>query len=119
MSHYLITDPAAVYVAMREHWTAHCLGKAIKKAYPGRNWVVKVDVEGGVCSVHCPDISMEYGCVVHLNGPIKRIEKKAVYYAGELLERFRLSRAAVQAGDIDNLTRTELGFIKRLKEGGY
>ena len=119
MSHYLITDPATVYVALREHWFAHCLGRALNRAYPGRDWVVKVDVEGGVASVHCPHISMEYGFVIHLDKPIKLLERKAINYGGELLERFRLSREQVQEGDIDNLARTRLGFVKRVKEGGY
>lgn len=119
MSHYLITEPAAVYTALREHWIAHCLGRALKKAYPGRDWLVKVDAEGGIASVHCPHISMEYGFVIHLDKPAKFLEKKAIQYGGELLERFRLSRAKAQEGDIDDLPRTRLGFVKQVKEGGY
>lgn len=116
---YLITDPAETNVILAEYSIAQYLGASLKHSYPGRNWIVKVDMEGGMASVHCPDISMDYGCSFYLDNPLKQIQDKAIYYAGELLERFRLSRETVKEGDIDNLPRTPLGFIKRINEGGY
>ena len=116
---FLITDPTDQQTAIRESYIAHAMGNALKRAYPGRDWVIKIDIETGVASVHCPHISLAYGAVISLATPLHIIQKKAVHFGGQLLERFCLSRCIVKDGDAENLPRTALGFVQRVKEGGF
>ena len=117
---FLITDPTAIYTALKERWVAHGIGHCLKKRYPGRDWIVRIDLDGGVATVLCPAISVDYGYVVHLDKPIQAIQQKALSGAGELLERFRLSRGTIpKAGEMAMLPKTPLGLTKYVKEGGY
>jgi len=116
---FLLTDPTTVQIALQESRIAHAIGNALKRAYPGREWVINIDLESAVASVYCPVISTVYGAVIYLDTPLHIIQKKAVYFGGELLERFRLSRQRVTDGDMENLPRTALGFVQRVKEGGF
>jgi hypothetical protein len=118
-SEFLLTDPTELNMALQERWLAHAVGRSLKKAYPGRDWLVRIDLAGQVASIHCPHISTQWGYMVHLDQSLHIIQKKSVYFAGELLERFRLSRSRTVEGDIDNLPRTGLGFVDHVVCGGF
>ena len=118
-SEFLLTDPTALQMALRERWLAHAIGRSLRKAYPGRDWLVRVDIAGQVASIHCPHIHTQWGCMIHLDQCLHIIQKKAVHYGGELLERFRLSRSRVLLGDMDALPRTALGFVDHVARGGF
>ena len=117
MPEFLITDPTAIQVALKERYIAYELASTLKKAYPGRDWLIKVDADGETAAIHCPQISTQWGCVVHLNTDLLTLQRKARYFAGELLERFKMRRD--RANDIDQLPKDSLGFTLGLKAGGY
>ena len=115
---FIITDPTAMQQAIKEKWIGYSIGKVLKRNYSGYDWLVRIDIKNGIASIHCPNISTEYGCVVHLNKHIIVIQYRAIQLAGELLERFRLPRERAN-DELFHIPKTALGFTKHLKEGGY
>lgn len=80
--------------------TCQTIGKFLMKLYPTRKWYVNVVDDGSLAWIACADISLNYGVAVSLMGDITLdIETKVRRAAGEILERFRLSRDR----DNDNL----------------
>ena len=116
---FILTDPTALKVALKEEWIGYSIGRVLKRHYPRYDWIVRVDIESGCAAIHCPFISNEYGCVVHLNYPIAIIQQRSVMLAGELLERFRLPRGRASKQELLHIPRTALGYTRHLKQGGY
>ena len=96
----LITDPTDIQSALRERTIAYEIGGALRRHYPGRDWIVRIDAQQAIASIHCLQVSMTYGVVVHLDTIIHEITAKAVRLAGELLERYQLSRCRDEWQDI-------------------
>lgn len=92
------------------------LGTALFKALPHRRWYVEVLNKGRIAVVKIPEISMEYGMVVHLEQSIEADIKQVIHAGGELLERFNLTRGATDNNDLMSLARTHKGVIGA-KEG--
>lgn len=105
-------DDAAAFLKGRQ--ARNAIGNALGRAYPTHPWLVDVDVVGGIASVRCPEISSEYGMVIHLTHDTATMEQKAVRFAGELLERFRVSR--VRAA-FDHLNRNVRGDVVTAAKG--
>ena len=87
------------------------IGQAIMKAYPGRRWLVEVMDKGFVCYIKMPGISMEYGVCVLLKKHQSNDCKRCVLAAGELLERFMLTRGRTDNIDLFNLPSNHKGVI--------
>lgn len=66
---------------------------ALDRAYPAFNghWRIDIDVLGGIIHVTNRLLSGKWGFIMHIN-KVDVEGKKVVRYAGELLERFRVSR---------------------------
>lgn len=66
---------------------------ALDRAYPAFNgfWRIDIDVLGGVIHVTNRLLSGKWGFIMHIN-KVDAEGKKVVHYAGELLERYRISR---------------------------
>lgn len=82
------------------------IGHAVGAAYPQAPWLVDVNIDGGIATISCPAITKEFGMVLHLTRDLKSMEREAVRKAGELLERFNVSRGNSQFGHI---TRNKRG----------
>lgn len=89
-------------VAKMEMWIAKSVGTALANRYPGRQWGVQVNMEGGVLIVSCPSLSTEKGYHIYMDGKvIDELCKDAMRAGGEILERYDISRA--KKFDPDNL----------------
>lgn len=117
---FILTDPTGLRQALKEKWLGYAIGRTLKRHYPGYDWLVRIDLDQGIAALHCPFISSEYGCVVHLDQPLQVIQTKAIRLAGELLERFRLPRGRA-SDEVFHIPKSALGFTKTkiLKDGGY
>lgn len=113
----ILTDSAEAQQYLRERETAQVIGQALVKYYPKRNWMVKANDPGQVAYIANADIATDYGMVVHTNCSIPELQKRAVMLAGELLERFSLSRSFDGASDILQLNKDRLGKTEGLKRG--
>ena len=96
------------------------LGHALANLYPNRDWYIDANPAQGVVTVKCASISMDYGMVVHLTHDMFEVERRAKLAAGELLERFRLSRSRQTNGvDNDELKRNIKGEVLGASKGEY
>ena len=96
------------------------LGNILAKIYPNRSWYIEALPDQGVVVVKCATISMEYGMTIHLTHDMIEVESRAKKAAGELLERFRLSRSRYTSGaDDTDLKRDVMGQVIGANKGEY
>ena len=96
-----------VRIAVRSRDIRQRVGKALGRAYPTVAWLVDVNLAGGVVNVSTPAISKQYGMTVHLTHTTATLEQRVLKLAGELLERFNISRVTGNAGHIQRRVNGE------------
>jgi hypothetical protein len=86
------------------HTMAANLMARLEQAYPvfGGMWDVTVNEPGGVIIVTNSALSNKNGFVMHID-KIDPEGRKVVMYAGELLERFRISRSSRVRQVVDDI----------------
>jgi hypothetical protein len=83
----------SVKVAKLESWMAKGVGETLMGVYPNRQWGVRVDLEGQMICVTCPSVSNEKGYYISMVGrSLHDLQEEAKRAAGEILERYNLSR---------------------------
>lgn len=94
-------------LAKIEMWLAKAVGTKLVSVYPGRQWGVQVNAEGGILIISCASLSTDRGYHIHMHGEnVKGLEIKAVRAAGEILERYNVSRKRViDEEEIENMDR--------------
>lgn len=86
-------DSVEQNTAKLEMWIAKNVGTPLGQTYPNREWSVRVDCEAGYIAVQCPSVSLRHEYILHLKGSnIHDLQERAVMAAGEILERYGLSR---------------------------
>lgn len=70
--------------------TAKFIGNALAFAYPLYEWIISF--QGGSLVIRTTAIKSHYGMVINDWYSASELKKKAIMFAGELLERARLSR---------------------------
>lgn len=95
------------------------IGAAIAKAYPHVNWYIDVSADCNVVTIQIPDISQKYGFTLVIRDIKEVLIRKAKMAAGEVLERFNLSRDSRVDNIIDNLVVNRRGEHVRAAQGGY
>lgn len=95
-------------VARIEFWIARAIGTKLVKTYPNRQWSVNVDGPNEVMVIQCPSLSTRKGYVIRISGlSIPQLEEKAVRAAGEILERYGVTRGRNQdPNEFDHLPQT-------------
>lgn len=103
-----ITDSEDNNVAKIEYWMAKEIGTKLMAEYPDRQWAADVDARSEVVVIMCPSLSTRRGYHLHIRGlTLKQIQIKAVRAAGQILERFGISRARkVDPNQFDHLPQT-------------
>jgi hypothetical protein len=92
--------------AKLEYWIAKKVGSHLMSKFPNRQWGVGVDVSGGMIHVMCPSLSTTKAYYISLVGrTISDLTKRAEEAAGEILERYNVSRA--RSFDPENLETLE------------
>ncbi len=87
------------------------LGAAIHRANPHRRWYVEVIDRGRVAIIKIPELSMDWGMIVHLNGLLETDIKRCIHSAAELLERFNLTRGRSDNHDLMSMERNYKGVL--------
>jgi hypothetical protein len=72
------------------------IGGAIAKAYPHINWYINVSEDCSLLTIQIPDISQKFGYQMAIRDIKEVLMRKAKMAAGEVLERFNLSRDALK-----------------------
>lgn len=83
------------------------IGIAIKKWYPKLEFVVTINMYGGVAHIRLPKISGRRGVTIKLTRDTLSLERAAQMMVSEALERFRVSRGHTQ--DFTHLNRNVMG----------
>lgn len=82
--------------AKLEMWIAKHIGEHLVEHYPKRQWGVEVDIPAQMVIVMCPSVSQNKGYHLHMRGDnIEGLCKRAEMAAGEIMERYGLSRNRV------------------------
>lgn len=84
------------------------IGKHLAIKYPGYPWLVQVD--GGVATIRNLALSGKWGFVIHQN-KIDNDFKAITRAAGELLERYNLTRGAINLDQVADLKRDFSGEV--------
>lgn len=92
--------------ALKEIKLAEAIGELLEKHYSGYLWAVTVNLHGGMAMVNAMALSGTWGFYI----PLSRIEndpqmKYVIQCGGELLERYRVRRGAVDVDQVDALPR--------------
>lgn len=98
----LTSDPA---VAANEMVIAKDMADILHNAYPRHIWAVNVDRAGGVAHVRNLALSGQWGFVIKLPDVYSASEMKrqVLQAGGEILERYRVKRGALDWDRIDEL----------------
>lgn len=87
--------------AKMEAWIAKRVGEKVAQKYPNREWKVIVDIPNEMLILACDSVSNVKGYHIKMVGyTIKQLQKKAVYAAGEILERHNITRNRIFDEDI-------------------
>lgn len=78
-----------------EYWTAKQIGEALIAAYPNRQWECIVDIDAEVLIIKCPSLSLTKGYYLALDRTINDLQIAAKRAAGEILERYGVTRGRV------------------------
>ena len=79
--------------AKLEMLIAERIGTVLVKKYNNRQWKVIVDIPGRMLIIACDSISNNKGYHIKMSGRnIQQLQQRAVFAAGEILERHNLAR---------------------------
>jgi hypothetical protein len=80
--------------AKLEQWIAKQIGTHLVSRYEGREWKVIVDLRNQMLVIACDSICTDKGYHLKMAGrTIHDLQEKAVYAAGEILERHAMERS--------------------------
>lgn len=100
----MIIDTPEALRAVREHEMANRIATVLNGKYPGHAWAVNVDISGGVVHIRNLFLSGRWGFIVKLVDVQNDVgNKQLMRAAGELLERYRLRRGAMNDAEYMNL----------------
>lgn len=102
MSHTLfdIESPEeAMHRNANDQNMAKTLCEVLQKHYPDHLWAVNVNGRTGIITIRDLYLSGQWGYVLKIGAvySISSLERDAVHAGGEILERFRMSRAQFRA----------------------
>ena len=104
----LVLDPSQLVDDMG---LAKRVGEALHKHYPGHLWAVTCEGEKGIATVRNMMLSGNWGFILKLTDVYDDPGMKRVIRAGgEILERFRVSRAKVNHERIEELPTLPSGM---------
>jgi len=87
-----LEDSESTNQAKLEYYIAKQVGVRLEKEYPGREWGVRPDLTGGIVEIFCLALSGKHAYLLHMNGSIHDLIEKALRAAGEILERYGVTR---------------------------
>ena len=96
----IVAETAAGFSGLTQNKVYDLLDR-LDRAYPAFNglWRISVNEEGGVITVTNMALSNKNGFIMHID-KLDPEGRKVVMYAGELLERFRVSRGLGAMTDV-------------------
>lgn len=87
-----LEDSESENQAKLEYHIAKQVGVRLEQEYPGREWGVRPDLTGGIVEIFCFALSGTHAYLLHMDGSIHDLIEKALRAAGEILERYGVTR---------------------------
>ncbi|MGL4232992.1 MAG: hypothetical protein ACRDAM_14670 [Casimicrobium sp.] len=98
-------DEETPFVDANDALTARNVAEALNKHYPGHLWAVDIPPHQGVINVRDLMLAGNWGFRILKTqwATVSELEKLAMRYGGELLERYKVSRSKLNHDEIDSL----------------
>lgn len=107
---YAKADGPSMQQNLRDIELAKAMSEVLQHHYPGHSWGVNVDGAQGIATIKNFRLSGNWGFVLHLKQfSSSEYARRVVMAAGELLERYRLSRGHFRQAEFDALRVDGLG----------
>jgi len=89
------------------------VGAVLMKHYPLYDWLIEADRRKGFIDIRNVSLDGQLGCRIYMGGPAtsSELEKLAMRYGGEILERFGVTRGAMRIQEIDALETDFAGRV--------
>lgn len=87
-----LEDSDDIKTAKMEYWISKAVGAKLEQKYSGREWGVRVNIPGSMVEIFCFALSGTHAYHLKLNCTLKELQRKALKAAGEILERFNVTR---------------------------
>jgi len=87
-----LEDSETVNQAKLEYHIARQVGTRLETKYPGREWGVRPDLTGGIVEIFCFALSGKHAYLLHMDCNLHELIEKALRAAGEILERYGVTR---------------------------
>lgn len=102
MSDHLLLAEDAARMAASEMEKAKLIAETLLEHYPGHQWACNVDEPNGIATVVNLGLSGKHGFVLHLKDAYStsKLKRMAIMAGGEVLERYRQRRGAVDPAAI-------------------
>jgi hypothetical protein len=81
-------------------------GTRLSLLYPGIDWEVMVDSQGGSVVIKCPDVSAIQGYHISMKRSPREIDNMLPRIGGEILERGYMPRRNITEADVEDRKRT-------------
>jgi hypothetical protein len=82
--------------------------------YPGHDWLVEADRRKGFIDIRNISLDGQMGCRIPMNGyaSSSELDKLAMRYGGEILERFHLKRGGLDVAALNDLPADFAGRLR-------
>lgn len=93
--------------------TSKQIAERLNASFPGYLWAVHCQWKQGIAVIRNLSVSAKYGYVLHLL-PVwsaSELDRQTVLAGGEILERFRLSRRAIDYDEYDATPTDHAGLL--------
>lgn len=103
----MIVDPLDQQICELVAWV-------LARHYPGYNWLVQADRKVGFVDIRNVSLDGAMGCRIPLGGyaTASELELLAMRYGGEILERYHVTRGAMDQDQIDALPTDFAGRLR-------
>jgi len=103
----LIVDPV-------DQQICELVGTVLQRHYPGHEWLIEADRRKGFIDIRNLDLNGKMGCRISMGGyaSSSELERLAMQYGGELLERHGVSRGVCNIEQINMLPTDAAGNVR-------
>jgi len=93
--------------------TSKQIAERLNASFPGYLWAVHCQWKQGIATIRNLSVSAKYGYVLHLLKvwSASELDRQAVAAGGEILERYRLSRQAIDYDQYDAAPTNHAGLL--------
>lgn len=90
------------------------VARVLVRHYPGHDWLVQADRKKGLIDIRNVSLDGSMGVRIPMNGAAtsSELERVAMRYGGEILERFHVARGRLDQEAVDELPTDFAGRLK-------